>query len=57
VLPIDFTKLIWAALLGYLVFGEVPSIWTWIGGSAIFVCGLYLALRERRRARARQPPD
>ncbi|RPI42021.1 MAG: DMT family transporter [Betaproteobacteria bacterium] len=57
VLPIDFTKLIWAALLGYLVFGEVPSIWTWIGGSAIFVCGLHLALRERRRARARQPPD
>ena len=48
VLPFDFTKLIWAALLGYVVFGEVPSMWTWVGGIAIFACGLYLALRERR---------
>jgi drug/metabolite transporter (DMT)-like permease len=48
VLPFDFTKLIWAAMLGYLVFDEVPAIWTWIGGTAIFVCGLYVALRERR---------
>ena len=51
VLPIDFTKLVWAALLGYLVFGEVPSVWTWIGGSAIFASGLYVAFRERRAAR------
>ncbi|MCC6531461.1 MAG: DMT family transporter [Burkholderiales bacterium] len=48
VLPFDFSKLIWAALLGYLVFGEVPAIWTWIGGSAIFACGFYVALRERQ---------
>jgi drug/metabolite transporter (DMT)-like permease len=53
VLPFDFAKLIWAALLGYLVFGEVPTLWTWIGGTAIFACGFYLALRERRsQARA-----
>lgn len=55
VLPFDFAKLIWAALLGYLVFGEVPAIWTWIGGTAIFGCGLYLVLRERR-AEANRPP-
>lgn len=48
VLPIDFTKLIWAAALGYVVFGEVPAVWTWIGGTAIFACGFYIALRERR---------
>lgn len=48
VLPFDFAKLIWAALLGFVVFGEVPTIWTWIGGTAIFACGFYLALRERR---------
>lgn len=48
VLPFDFTKLIWAALMGFLVFGEVPTVWTWIGGSVIFCGGLYIALRERQ---------
>lgn len=49
VLPFDFTKLIWAALLGYLVFDEIPTVWTWIGGLVIFAGGFYIALRERRR--------
>lgn len=48
VLPFDFAKLIWAALLGYVVFGEVPAVWTWVGGAAIFASGFYIALRERR---------
>jgi len=48
VLPFDFTKLIWAALMGYLVFGEIPTVWTWIGGVAIFGGSLYVALRERQ---------
>lgn len=52
VMPIDFIKLIWAALLAYLVFGEVPSVWTWIGGSVIFGGALYLVLRERELASA-----
>lgn len=47
VMPFDFTKLIWAAALGFLVFDEIPSIWTWIGGSAIFAGALYIGLRER----------
>ena len=47
-LPFDFTRLIWAAIVGYLVFAEVPSIWTWVGGAMIFVAGTYLAIRERR---------
>ena len=28
VMPIDFTRLIWASALGYLWFGEFPGIWT-----------------------------
>ena len=50
VLPFEFTKLIWAAFLGYLVFGEVPEIWTWIGGAMIFSASFYLAYRENREA-------
>lgn len=55
VLPFDFAKLIWAALLAYLVFGEVPALWTWIGGTVIFAAGLHVALRERREQRAGDP--
>ncbi len=47
VLPLDFTKLIWSAAIGYLAFGEVPEIWTWIGGAMICASAVYIAHRER----------
>lgn len=56
VMPFDFTKLIWAALLGFLVFAEVPTVWTWIGAAVIFASAFYSTYRERaprgRRAAA-----
>jgi drug/metabolite transporter (DMT)-like permease len=55
VLPVDFTKLIWAALLGFLVFGEVPDIYTWTGGLLIFASTTYIAIRESRLKREREP--
>lgn len=55
VLPVDFTKLIWAAILGFLVFGEIPDIYTWIGGFLIFSSTTYIAIRESRLKRARKP--
>ncbi len=48
VLPLDFTRLIWASLLGFFVFGEVPVLWTWLGGSLIFASTTYIAYREVR---------
>jgi drug/metabolite transporter (DMT)-like permease len=50
--PYEYTMLIWGGLLGFLVFGEVPS-WTTLTGAAIVaVAGLYNLHRERvRRAR------
>jgi drug/metabolite transporter (DMT)-like permease len=47
VLPLDFLKLIWSALLGYGMYGEVPDHWVWIGGLMIFSSSTYVALRER----------
>ena len=52
VLPVDFLRLIWASLFGYLLFGEVPVLFVWIGGTIIFASTLYLAYREARVARA-----
>jgi drug/metabolite transporter (DMT)-like permease len=52
VMPVDFSKLIWATLLAYLAFGEVPDGFTWLGGGVIFVSTFYITYRERLRARS-----
>ncbi len=44
--PITFTRLIWAALIGYLVFAEFPDLWVWIGGGMIVAATSYIAHRE-----------
>ncbi len=47
--PFNYVKLVWATLLGYLMFADVPGPHV-VGGSAIVVAsGLYVWLRERRR--------
>jgi drug/metabolite transporter (DMT)-like permease len=50
VLPFDFTRLIFAAALGYALFGQMPVIWTGIGGTVIFAATILLARRETRVA-------
>jgi drug/metabolite transporter (DMT)-like permease len=47
VMPIDFFKLIWVAVIAYLAFAERPDLYTWIGGSVIFASTLYISYRER----------
>jgi drug/metabolite transporter (DMT)-like permease len=51
VLPLDFTRLIWASAIGYLVWSEIPDAWAWIGGSLIFSSATYIAYREAKVAR------
>lgn len=51
VLPFDYLKLIWATALGFVVFGEVPDAWTWIGGTVIFASTVYIAWREAKTKR------
>ena len=52
VLPIDFMRLIWTAIIGYVIFAETPVIWTWLGGIMIFVAATYIAIRESRLGKA-----
>jgi drug/metabolite transporter (DMT)-like permease len=40
-------------VLGYLVFGNFPDVWTWLGAGVIIASGIYIALRERRRREER----
>ena len=46
VAPMEYTRLIYAAFLGYFLFAEVPVIWTWIGAAIIVGSALYIARRE-----------
>ena len=50
VMPLQFFRLLWAAIIGYVFFAEVPDAFTWIGGIMIFSSGIYIAYRERRFA-------
>ena len=47
-MPFDFLKLIWTAIIGAWFFAEIPDIYTWIGATVIFLSGLFIAFRERR---------
>ena len=47
-----YSALLWAMLLGYLVFGDVPDAMMVLGASIIVLSGLYAFYRERIRHRA-----
>jgi drug/metabolite transporter (DMT)-like permease len=51
VAPFRYSALVWAMLLGYLVFGDVPDAMMVTGASIIVLSGLYAFYRERKRAR------
>jgi len=44
--PYSFLVLVFASILGYFVFDEVPDIYTWIGTSIIFVGIIIISIRE-----------
>ena len=47
--PFSYTQLLWVSILGFVIFGEVPDIWTVTGAAFIVASGLYTAHRERVR--------
>ena len=51
VMPMDYTSLIWATLLGAWLFSELPTPWTWVGAPIIIGSGLVIVWREHRLAR------
>ncbi|MGH7852609.1 MAG: DMT family transporter [Candidatus Binatia bacterium] len=51
VLPFEFARLPFAAIIGFFVFHELPDFWAWVGGAVIFSASLYMVRRETRAAR------
>jgi drug/metabolite transporter (DMT)-like permease len=50
VAPFDYTSMIWALLLGYVMFGETPTLMIVIGSMIIAAAGLFVIWRERQLA-------
>jgi len=51
VMPMDYTSLLWATLLGVWIFAEAPSPSTLLGAPVIIASGLVILWREHRLAR------
>jgi drug/metabolite transporter (DMT)-like permease len=51
--PFDYTALVWAAVLGYVLWGDVPTLWVCAGAGIIIVTGIYVARSERAAGRHR----
>jgi S-adenosylmethionine uptake transporter len=47
VAPVQYSLLIWGTFYGFVVFGQLPDAWTWIGALVIVATGLYTLNRER----------
>jgi drug/metabolite transporter (DMT)-like permease len=59
IVPIDFARLVFVALIGMFFFNQIPSVWTWVGSAVIFASGLYVIRREAmaaREGRIKHPP-
>ena len=46
--PFRYTSLLFAIILGWLLFDTLPDRWTLLGGAIVVVSGIYMLLRERR---------
>ena len=56
VMPLQFTKLIWASLIGVFFFAEQPNMWTWVGGVIIFISVVYITYRETFKKKGTTKP-
>ena len=52
--PASYFRLIWAALFGFVIFGETPEAWTWIGTVIIVTGAIILTRNESRQGKKKR---
>ena len=52
--PFIYSQIVWMLALGYILFGDWPDPWTFVGAGIVIASGLYLLYRERMKS---QEPD
>ena len=55
VAPVHYSLIIWATFYGFVVFGDFPDGWTWLGTALIMATGIYTLRREHLAAQRKQP--
>ncbi len=48
VAPFEYTSMILAIVVGYVAFGDVPTLYMLVGGSIVVGAGIFIILRERQ---------
>lgn len=51
VAPLQYTLLIWSTAYGFLIFGQLPDLWTWVGAIIIVLTGAYTVRRDYLRSK------
>jgi drug/metabolite transporter (DMT)-like permease len=54
VAPFEYLRLPFAVFVGWLIWGEMPMIWTYVGAAIVIASALYIAHREAQLARERR---
>jgi drug/metabolite transporter (DMT)-like permease len=54
VAPQEYVALVWGALIGWFMWGDVPSAATWAGAAIVAAAGGFIAVRESRAERRRK---
>jgi drug/metabolite transporter (DMT)-like permease len=54
VAPFDYLRLPFAVFVGWLIWGDMPAIWTYVGASIVIASALYIAYRETQLVRERR---
>jgi drug/metabolite transporter (DMT)-like permease len=55
--PLDYTRLVFAVIIGYLLFSEIPNTMTLLGAGVVIASTLYITVRESRLGVAKTTPD
>jgi drug/metabolite transporter (DMT)-like permease len=53
--PFIYSQIVWMLVLGYVLFGDWPDSWTFVGAGIVIASGLYLLYRERVKHRKPEP--
>jgi drug/metabolite transporter (DMT)-like permease len=48
---LDYVRLLWASLFGFLIFDQFPGLSTWIGAALVIAAAIFMIYRETRRKR------
>ena len=53
--PLEFIKLPFTVFLAWMIFAELPGLWTWVGGTVIFASTVYITQREAKAKKSMRP--